>query len=1593
MRGKSDTIFYQDQTLLNGAYSSLKVLRVSVVNDLENSNSIRKSMTLKNYNQKKEITTTKSIFNSKIPNFFHGEGILTLIERILLFKKELDLYYFENKLKCLKFHLDNISSIIIKMFDDLQKELIKDFPILKDSRLIKYLQNFSDVISTFIDTKPQDFYKEIKDAILNEWALNRIRIKDLFDKIEMKCNNCLSAQAKDYDYSLIQDELPHINTDIYKNDHKSLEDEESVNKMKEKAPSVLKYLIKKRKEIENFIATMTKIMLFSMSQLYYKMDYYSIIISSLAFKVFYGIMYYIDANKDKNDYYSDAEKSKQNKIYHIISHFINLALNFNKNEEAGIISLDNGGLNSMSKYILNNFIELIPKCMGIEAPKIIPGFQESTLFQISFKTKFYKCYLQRYKKYIDNSLLRLFMLYYNSKMIFWKSVMIEAKSKDNNKIFTCRTCENEIPLEDIFLHLGCCKEQQLFYDKMKGFKAKLEHYITDLMFYNEKLKIGVINDEQNIFALLNNILNKKSNSENNENGAKLVTNLIKLFSYEKSKDNDYYEQNPEGISYIIALSYFSLFIFLINKASNKINQEISEIFGGFFCTLLQIMINVHFLLFLKKSKAKNRIIKGKQNLFGRRKNKNYTVKQTNYQKKINNVFEEENEKKEKNKNTEIKNHIEENHPDKVDNINDSNNSNNSINSINSIYDVNNEIDYDIFSSKFDFKNEIKKYKSKLSLNNSLLGNNMLYRSNSNFNVRNGDKGPRNSSKSLFSLHHHNKKKNVNASESKKVDILKKNIKKSKSRFDSKNDYLLLFADNIKGKGDSFEYTDGIQKKIILRRNKSSGNIYFENNNSNKKVDKYESQNSSSFDIPHKNSNATNEIFSDNDSIKDLKNSINENLNKPPVKKYKNIIKKPLDTSRSNNIPKAFDFKFNLGKDKKYKRNSVNIIDNKKLSLFGLQSPKERHGHKTNNNIPLFCEEDCDESSSSNDSNDSSFEMSKNNDEADVGSHENISDVNSSIDLHVEKNKNEEKIFKKSKIGFKNDHSSDDSEDALEEENENESVHIIIGEKEYDNGLPLFLFIDPETKKNINEEQIPNLYNELLKGIDKDFEENFVKSFHFRKNLLPKLHKNDNEEKEQITKRKRVDSPDIGHHNLSHLFLSKMNKNNKNNNNNINNINSIKVDENDSDDRDSMNEEDVIIIDGENRNQIVKTFKFKLILPIAKGGYGSVGLYKKLPTSDTYAIKAVNINSMKEKNLSSSLKHEQNILKEINNDFVVNSYYIFQDKKNYYFVMEYLPGGDVYTLLSKNNLPKKTIQLIVAETILAVNYLHSIRIIHHDIKPENILISVKGHFKLSDFGLSKTLSANGLAQVEETHVKNLRDFVEFKKFSGPFGDDEEEDKEAVGTLNYMAPELFTDKFPHGGGIDYWAIGVLIFDLFSYSLPFEGSTQEETRNNIINIKINWNKLINDNVKKIYGNIDTTIDLIKKFLKENPADRWGDKNLEEIKKHKFFEGFNWNDVQNIKSDSIKDYVKERVKENNNKIKQLNIKNKNKKEKEDNKNDDGYPSVIEINLTENEERYFFTERFDNLSKKNNEIIKKKITKQDNLKGNFSNLMILDLE
>ena len=426
---------------------------------------------------------------------------------------------------------------------------------------------------------------------------------------------------------------------------------------------------------------------------------------------------------------------------------------------------------------------------------------------------------------------------------------------------------------------------------------------------------------------------------------------------------------------------------------------------------------------------------------------------------------------------------------------------------------------------------------------------------------------------------------------------------------------------------------------------------------------------------------------------------------------------------------------------------------------------------------------------------------------------------------------------------------------------------------------------------------------------------------------------------------------------------------------INNDNEKEIDDN-NDENDNDNEKSKSNIYSLNNSQIrlsdsnLKFSNFKLILPLGKGGYGTVGLYKKTKTGDMYAIKSVGINNMKEKKMSQTLQNERSIMKEISSDYIVNSYYIFKDQVNYYFVMEYLPGGDVYNLLSSIILPFSTIQLIIAETLLAVYYLHSINIIHHDIKPENILIAKDGHFKLSDFGLSKTVNEEEVKKDDEEDSEFIKSSSNSSGSSLMEHEHEKDDNKIEGTLFYMAPELFTGEYPTGKSIDYWAIGIVIFELFTFKVPFEAETQEKTKQNIIDYNVNWEPMYSEEVTKNYKNyIDCAVDLIKKFIFFNPKQRWGDHNFKEIQNHEFFKGFDWVNIKKIKNSAVISHLKKVVEKNNKKIKELNKAN----EGENNGN-----LICEVDLAYDESNVKFSQRIDNLQKRNNELIKMKFKKNE---------------
>ena len=1527
-RGKSDTNFYQEQNILNGAYSSLKVLRISLVNELAyipNKKKFKKSS--KTLTVTNNINTTSKSDEEKEKkedeeedkgkeNIIRGKKILLLIEKVLLFKQELDEYFFENKIHLLKFHIDIISSIIIKNISDMQQELINAYPVLKTSNIVRLLGNFSVIMSTFKDTKPQEFYREIKDTILDAWEKNRIQISELFKKIEKNCNVVANNEKEEFNFSIEHYELYNNNDED--DDNKILgilyggTEEEDIKALQKNLPSALNYLLKRKKDIMNFVTYMTHGIIFSISRLFYDMDYYSIIISSLSFKLYYAIMHLVDSNKDKIVNLTKPEKKEQLKAYHLLNHIIYLTYLFNNNKKAGKISFYNGGLNSLSKYLLNNFIEIVSKCGALDVPSLIPKFEEPTQFQISYKKKFYKCYLQRYKKYEDNSLLRIFMLYYNSKITFWKSILLVAKGKDNKNTITCRTCEKEIPLEDIFIHFGCCKEQQSFYDKMKLFKLKLEKYFTNLDIYLEKSNISGNPVKRKIFSKgqhLYNLTRKIPGCEDDEEGEKFLKNLIQLYTYEKDKPSDYYDTHDEKIYYIVSMSYFTFMIFILNKISSEPDPELSEIMGGIFCTFLQIFMNANFLLYIKKSKTKNNMIKFRK------------THMNNYQ-----------------------------HNSKKDLIGDSFTlPDSSKYSESKFYQQGEKIlNDDLLKSDFNIKSRIEKYKLKLSLNNMLLFTNSINLTRANTSTE------KNKNKN-FAIRNKKKKMTIGVRTIPKKPKKLKNspnkiFKKIISSFDNNENIQNNFNSEITNEHLNISFEQNIPNR---KRNNSVHlkNISIKRRFSHNKLNIYNYRTIRRRSIKMIRRNSDSNIFQNDISISRLDSDFNQANSE--ISKFDSV-----DGTRDDSQKYFLSSSNNNSFQLEYKRDNKKL--NQKPSLFFNNSSEfKKEGNSNEKKSTLFKKN---ENDNDNDNNENKIVKEDNDNSSDIDDESVSSNGNNIIVNYFEEDENND-LNQMGESSESPQDSNSNGSPLRKTQKINKNFKNLIS-NDFNQIFPDIL--DKREKTHINYHQIAEIFINLVKEMEES--QNKVIS---QDNILPQ----DNpDSKKPILRKERDQTPNSK--NKSVKFLD---------NEKIININTIKTYKQEDELKDVINEE------------TKRISKFKLILPIAKGGYGVVGLYKNVKTNDIYAIKTVDIKSMKEKNLSNTLKNEQNILKQIDSQYLVNSYFIFKDKKNYYFVMEYLPGGDVYTLLSKNNLPKKTIQLIVAETILAVNYLHNIRIIHHDIKPENILITPKGHFKLSDFGLSKTLEEEG--DSDSQVVKNIKNFVEFNKIFVNLGDDEDENKDAVGTLNYMAPELFTDKYPQGGGVDYWAIGVLIFDLYSFSLPFEALTQEELRENIINVKIDWSKLINDKVKEVYGNsINSAVDLIKKFLRENPSDRWGDKNLKEIKSHKFFEGFNWDDVGNIKNETIKEYVKQRTIENNKQIKQRMLKEKNKeknnkKDKDEFKTEDGYPVMIEINLTESEEKYFFTERYDNLNKKNNELIKKKIEKEVNTEGNISDLMLVDLE
>ncbi|KAD2804892.1 hypothetical protein E3N88_38269 [Mikania micrantha] len=299
--------------------------------------------------------------------------------------------------------------------------------------------------------------------------------------------------------------------------------------------------------------------------------------------------------------------------------------------------------------------------------------------------------------------------------------------------------------------------------------------------------------------------------------------------------------------------------------------------------------------------------------------------------------------------------------------------------------------------------------------------------------------------------------------------------------------------------------------------------------------------------------------------------------------------------------------------------------------------------------------------------------------------------------------------------------------------------------------------------------------------------------------------------------------------------------------------------------------------------------FEIIKPISRGAFGRVFLAKKRATGDVFAIKVLKKADMIRKNAVESILAERDILISVRNPFVVRFFYSFTCKENLYLVMEFLNGGDLFSLLrTLGCLEENMARVYIAEIVLALEYLHSLNIIHRDMKPDNLLIGPDGHIKLSDFGLSKVGLINSTEDLSGTSGSRLPVYRE-NEVSTENG----QKQSVVGTPDYLAPEILLGV-GHGATADWWSVGVILFELLVGIPPFNAESPQQVFTNIMNRDIPWPKIPEEMSYEAY-------DLINKLLTENPVQRLGAKGSGEVKTHLFFRNIHWDTLARQKATFI--------------------------------------------------------------------------------------------
>ncbi|CAA2988645.1 serine threonine- kinase tricorner [Olea europaea subsp. europaea] len=308
--------------------------------------------------------------------------------------------------------------------------------------------------------------------------------------------------------------------------------------------------------------------------------------------------------------------------------------------------------------------------------------------------------------------------------------------------------------------------------------------------------------------------------------------------------------------------------------------------------------------------------------------------------------------------------------------------------------------------------------------------------------------------------------------------------------------------------------------------------------------------------------------------------------------------------------------------------------------------------------------------------------------------------------------------------------------------------------------------------------------------------------------------------------------------------------------------------------------------------------FEQLTIIGKGAFGEVRLCRAKSTGEIFAMKKLKKSEMLSRGQVEHVRSERNLLVEVDSRCIVKLFYSFQDSDFLYLIMEYLPGGDIMTLLMREDtLSEDVARFYIAESILAIHSIHQHGYVHRDIKPDNLILDKNGHLKLSDFGLCKPLDNKYSSLLEDDDFTNQESRSDSEGHDGndsaPWLMAKEQLQQwkrnrralaysTVGTLDYMAPEVLLKK-GYGMECDWWSLGAIMYEMLIGYPPFCSDDPRMTCRKIINwktcLKFPEEPKISVEAK----------DLICHLLCDVER-RLGTRGVDEIKAHPWFTGVNW-------------------------------------------------------------------------------------------------------